>query len=71
MGKKQSVPNVVSVRLSSDDLTLLEGAVDAVGVIPRSTLVRIALRLGLETIRADPTKALLKQMAVEAKRKKK
>lgn len=50
--------DVISMRLSSDDRQLLDSVSSLVPVIPRLTLARLALRIGLEAIRQNPARAL-------------
>lgn len=50
--------DVISMRLSSEDRQLLENVSALVPVVPRLTLARLALRLGLEVIRKNPAQAL-------------
>jgi hypothetical protein len=49
---------VVSMRLSPEDRQLLDSVAALVPVVPRLTLARVALRLGLEIIRRNPAQAL-------------
>jgi hypothetical protein len=53
--------DVISMRLSPDDRQLLDSVSALVPVIPRLTLARLALRLGLEVIRQNPARALAPQ----------
>jgi hypothetical protein len=53
--------DVISMRLSPDDRALLDSVSALVPVIPRLTLARLALRLGLEVIRQNPARALAPQ----------
>jgi hypothetical protein len=50
--------DVISMRLSPDDRQLLDSVSALVPVIPRLTLARLALRIGLEAIRQNPARAL-------------
>jgi hypothetical protein len=50
--------DVISMRLSPDDRHLLDSVAALVPVVPRLTLARVALRLGLEVIRRNPAEAL-------------
>ena len=50
--------DLISMRLSQDDRQLLDSVSTLVPVIPRLTLARLALRIGLETIRQNPARAL-------------
>lgn len=50
--------DVISMRLSHDDRRLLDGVSALVPVVPRLTLARIAMRIGLEVIKENPAKAL-------------
>jgi hypothetical protein len=56
--------NIISMRLSAEDDRLLRAVAALVPIVPRLTLARVALRLGLEAIRQNPTSAL----AVRSKR---
>lgn len=49
---------VISMRLSPEDRQLLATVAALVPVVPRLTLARVALRLGLEAIRKNPAQAL-------------
>ncbi len=54
--------HVISIRLSSDDIEQLDDVATRIlvdGLVPRLTLARIALQLGLEMIRKNPAMALL------------
>jgi hypothetical protein len=53
--------DVISMRLSPDDRQLLDSVSALVPVIPRLTLARLALRIGLEAIRQDPARTLAPQ----------
>jgi hypothetical protein len=53
--------DVISMRLSADDRQLLDAVSALVPVIPRLTLARLALRIGLEAIRQNPARALAPQ----------
>jgi hypothetical protein len=55
---KKSLTEVMSMRLSPDDLELLREVSALVPVIPPLTLARVAMRLGLQTIRQNPARAL-------------
>ena len=57
-GSNQELTEVMSMRLSVDDRKLLETVSAMVPVLPTLTLARVALRIGLETIRRDPARAL-------------
>lgn len=59
--------DVISMRLSPDDRKLLDHVSSMVPVIPRLTLARIALRIGLETIRQNPAQALAPQAKRQAR----
>jgi hypothetical protein len=50
--------NIMSMRLSPEDGELLDAVAALVPVVPRLTLARIALRIGLEAIRQNPARAL-------------
>jgi hypothetical protein len=50
--------NIMSMRLSPEDGELLDAVAALVPVVPRLTLARIALRIGLEVIRKNPARAL-------------
>jgi len=49
---------VISMRLSPEDYQLLDGVAALIPIVPRLTLARVALRLGLEAIRKNPAQAL-------------
>lgn len=69
MGKPKFT-DVVSMRLSPEETALLDEVAGIIGVIPKATLLRRAAVIGLETIKADPVRALLTLMTTEAKPKK-
>lgn len=50
--------DVISMRLSAEDRQLLDVVAALVPVVPRLTLARVALRLGLEIVRKNPAQAL-------------
>ena len=50
--------DVISMRLAPEDRNLLDSVAKLIPVIPRLTLARIAMRLGLEEIRQHPARAL-------------
>jgi hypothetical protein len=50
--------DVISMRLAPEDRHLLDVVSKAIPAIPRLTLARIAMRLGLEEIRQNPARAL-------------
>lgn len=52
---------VISMRLSPEDRQLLDAVGALVQVVPRLTLARIALRIGLEAIRKNPMQVLMPQ----------
>jgi hypothetical protein len=56
-----ALTDVVSIRLSPDDRHLLDSVSALVPVIPRLTLARVALRIGLQVIRQNPAQALAPQ----------
>ena len=53
-----ALTEVISMRLSMEDCVLLEKVSTAVPAIPRLTLARLALRMGLDAIRQNPARAL-------------
>lgn len=55
--------DIISMRLSQEDLRLLDSVSALVPVVPRLTLARIALRIGLEAIRQNPARVLGRQQA--------
>ena len=55
--------DVISMRLSPEDGRLLDSIAALVPVVPRLTLARIALRIGLEAIRQNPARVLGRQQA--------
>lgn len=59
--KKSELTDMISMRLSPDDSELLGSVAALVPVVPRLTLARVAMRLGLEQIRQNPARALRKQ----------
>jgi len=50
--------DVISMRLSQEDRELLDRVASSVPAVPRLTLARIALRIGLDAIRQNPARAL-------------
>lgn len=54
----KNLTTVISMRLSAEDEQLLRRVADLVPVVPRLTLARLALRLGLEAIKESPARAL-------------
>ena len=54
---------IISMRLSPEDGRLLDSVSALVPVVPRLTLARIALRIGLEVIRQNPARVLGRQQA--------
>jgi len=70
MGKAKFT-DVVSMRLSPEETALLDEVSATIGVIPKATLLRRAAIIGLETIKADPVRALLTLLTTEAKPKRK
>ena len=50
---------MISMRLSPEDLNLLDSVSDLLPAVPRLALGRLALRIGLETIRRAPARALM------------
>lgn len=50
--------DVISMRLAAEDRQLIEAVAALVPVVPRLTLARIALRIGLEVLLKNPTRAL-------------
>jgi hypothetical protein len=57
-GSGGELTDIISMRLSPDDRQLLETVAGLVPVVPKLTLARLALRIGLETIRRNPAQAL-------------
>lgn len=55
---ESALTNIISMRLSLKDRRLLDVVAALVPVIPRLTLARVALRIGLEVIRENPHWAL-------------
>jgi len=55
--------DIISMRLSPEDGRLLDSIAALVPVVPRLTLARIALRIGLEAIRQNPARVLGRQQA--------
>lgn len=53
-----ALTRVVSMRLSEEDKRLLDSVAAQIPIVPPLTLARAAMRIGLETIRADPKRAL-------------
>jgi hypothetical protein len=53
--------DMISMRLSPEDGQLLDSVAALVPVVPRLTLARVALRIGLEQIRQNPARALAPQ----------
>jgi hypothetical protein len=50
--------DIISMRLSHDDRQALDAVSKLVPVVPRLTLARVALRIGLEVVRQNPAHAL-------------
>ncbi|HEX2870015.1 MAG TPA: hypothetical protein VHP33_02140 [Polyangiaceae bacterium] len=57
-GSSGELTDMISMRLSPEDRQLLETVGGLVPVVPKLTLARIALRIGLEVIRKNPAQAL-------------
>jgi len=57
-GKNGALTATISMRLSPGDKQLLKSVAATVPVIPPLTLARVAMRIGLEVIRQDPSRAL-------------
>jgi hypothetical protein len=55
LGEKLSLATVVSLRLTDDDRSRLDAVAARLPVVPRLTLARIALRMGLEVIAKNPS----------------
>lgn len=58
---------VISMRLSPEDRQLLDDVGALIPIVPRLTLARVALRLGLEVIRKNPAQALTPTMRRQAR----
>jgi hypothetical protein len=56
--QKSLLKRIISMRLSSEDGAALDRVAELVPAVPRLTLARMALRIGLEEIRKRPTRAL-------------
>jgi hypothetical protein len=59
--KRTELSDMISMRLLPKDSQLLNSVAALVSVIPRLTLARIALRIGLEQIRQNPARALTRK----------
>lgn len=55
---REELTEVISMRLSRKDRQLLDDVGALIPIVPRLTLARVALRLGLEAIRKSPAQAL-------------
>ena len=58
MGTRDELAKIISMRISKNDLDLLERAGKAIPLVPKLTLARVAMRLGLEALIANPVQAL-------------
>jgi hypothetical protein len=56
--KKTGLTSVISMRLSPSDDELLDSTAALIPAVPRLTLARVAMKLGLEQIRKNPARAL-------------
>jgi hypothetical protein len=56
--RKGLLKQIISMRLSPDDSASLDQVAQLIPAIPRLTLARMALRIGLEEIRKRPTRAI-------------
>lgn len=54
----KKLTDMISMRLYPEDSQLLNSVAALVPVVPRLTLARVAMRLGLEQIRKNPARAL-------------
>ncbi len=54
MKRNHELTDVVSIRISAPDRRLLEQVSKEVPAIPKLTLARLAMRIGLELIRREP-----------------
>lgn len=66
---KDELTEMISMRLTQRDLATLEEVAERVPAIPRLTLARLAMRLGLEVIRNNPAEALAPAKVVAALRR--
>jgi hypothetical protein len=57
-GSGGELTDIISMRLSPEDRQLLETVSGMVPVVPKLTLARVALRIGLDVIRRNPAQAL-------------
>lgn len=55
---KRELTNMISMRLAPEDVELLDSVAALVPVVPRLTLARAALKIGLAHIRQNPARAL-------------
>jgi len=58
MAREAELTEVISMRLTQRDRAMLAAVAKRIPTIPRLTLARLALRLGLSIIRANPAEAL-------------
>ena len=56
--KRGELSKIISMRLSVEDKKLLDAVSNLVPAIPRLTLARLALRIGLDVVRKSPSRAL-------------
>ena len=55
---KSALMRIISMRLSSEDGDALDRVAKLIPAIPRLTLARMALRIGLEEIRKQPARTM-------------
>lgn len=56
---KDTLMQIISMRLSLEDGDALDRVAKLIPAIPRLTLARMALRIGLEEIRKQPTRTMV------------
>ena len=55
---KQALEEIISMRLTTDDKRLLKKVAERIPMMPRLTIARAALRLGLAALDEDPARVL-------------
>lgn len=56
--KKTELTDMISMRLTPEDSQLLDSVAALVPVVPRLTIARVAMKIGLKQIRQNPARAI-------------
>ena len=59
--RRDELTKVMSMRISANDRDLLERVGTMIASVPKLTLARVAMRLGLEALEANPALVLEKK----------